>query len=434
MPHDNASLKAKIIRPINTGDYDGAGASLTLPEQAVDHYLMKYGDECNVADVVGKFGKAPYGWDKIATLYFVTELVRRHRRDYSYANNPTVSTQTVASHLIEETNKFTLRQGVAIPQDVMNAFIDAWKGVFGPSAAFHSSDSTQIFNTARSKEQTFGLESIIRRYRDQLEKEFKPYNFSNPVSDAVALFEKWMAVTDVEKFFKTVISQAEEGKKVIDEVKKMRSFFDKQLPIFKRIVDFANINRDNFRFLPEELRPLTDDLLNISRAKWPFVIKDYKQKMDEVDLALDALRNEIREEIKRNYLETFKQLEQYADSLKVSRELLADRDATIENATRSNNILVLRDHRDTDDFYREQAAKLLMAVPKPDKPDKPDKPGDPDKPDKPDEVHEPKHAFVKLQTRSLSPISSEADIDNYLEIIKTQLMRHLDGDTIITVE
>ena len=72
--------------------------------------------QVQLADVTAKFQKAPYGWDSICTLHIINELVRRHRRDYSYANNPNVDPAMVASRIMVETNKFTLRAAVAIPQ------------------------------------------------------------------------------------------------------------------------------------------------------------------------------------------------------------------------------------------------------------------------------------------------------------------------------
>lgn len=439
IPHDTAALRVAINRPVNTGDYDGVGAVLSTPEKEVENYLERQVLEVNAADVVGHFAKGQYGWDKIATLYIINELVRRHRRDYSYSNNPTVSTSTITAHLVDETNKFTIRKGKAISQELVNNFIAAWKKVFGPAASFSSSDSTQIYNTARGAERDLALGSIISRYHQKLERELKPYQFSNPVSDALALFESWMAEQKIENFFNLVIKDADKGKLMIDAVKKMNQFFDTQLPIFEKVVKFVSDNRDNFRFLSEDLQPLVVDLQGLQSSLWPISIKDYKQKMEELERALSEVRKQVRTQITDEYNKTFDQLEQYADSLNVSRSVIADRAKTIESATHPNNILVLRDNLDTNDLYRQQAERILAAQQKANEKDKEtDKDKDKDKDTGNDsdttEVREPKHAFVKLVTRSAAPLSSETDIDRYLVSIKAQLMKHLDGDTIITVQ
>ncbi len=447
IPRDTASLRAAINRPINTGDYDGLGATLTQAELEVEKYLENQMLDTNVSDVVGKFARAPYGWDKIAVLYLVNELVRRHRRDYSYSNNPTVATTTVSAHLVDETNKFTVRKGKAISQELVNNFIAAWKKVFGPAASFSSSDSTQIFNSARGADRDLALGSIISRYHKMLEHELKPYQFSNPISDALELFEGWMGEKKIEDFFNRVIAEADAGKEAIDAVKKMNHFFTNQLEIFKRINNFVGDNRDNFRYLGEEYSDIVSDLRGLATAQWPIVIKDYKSKMDEVAKALDLVRETVRQEIRNKYNETFDQLEAYADSLNVPHSVISDRKATIDNAVRSNNILVLRDKTDTDQLYREQAARILNAVPKPQPPTLPSNNSNGSGTTYPSggdgsnnggnggsTANEPDFVFVKLTTRSTSPLKSEADIDKYLTQLKQQLMSKLGTNTILTVE
>lgn len=139
VPQSTDLLKKAILRPVQSGDYEGVNASLTPAEKEVDIYLNKQFGDANVSDVVAKFAKAPYGWNGVCTLYVVNELVRRHRRDYSYANNPHVDIQTVASRIVTESNKFTLREAEVISQDVVNRFIDAWKNIFGMMQALSTS-------------------------------------------------------------------------------------------------------------------------------------------------------------------------------------------------------------------------------------------------------------------------------------------------------
>lgn len=447
IPHDVPALRAAINRSINPGDYDGIGAVLTEAEKEVEIYLENQHMEMNLADIVLKFSKSEYGWDKIATLYIVNELVRRHRRDYSYSNNPTVSIETVVAHLVDETNKFTVRKGVAISQETVNGFIAAWKKVFGPSAYFSSSDSTQIYNSARSDKETNGLRSIIHRYQHTLQTELKPYAFSNPMSDAVDLFESWMDKTNIEDFFKTVTADADKGAEIIDAVRKMLAFKEKQIAIYDNIVNFINANRLNFNYLPDSYKPVIDELSALPQQKWPFRIRDYKDKMDELSVALDEVRKKYRQEIREEYEKTFIQLEELADSIGVSRNVIADKESSIAEATCSNNILVLRENKDTDQLFQQQAAALYTAKQKQDSHTSGSGSGDSGTSTSGSgssgangaggngsEVHEPHPVFVKLVTRSTAPLTTEADIDAYLAKIKVQLMKHLGGDNIINVQ
>lgn len=186
IPRNSDKLKAAILRPVNPGDYEGLNDSLTEAEHEVEIYLNKQYEELNVGDVVAKFSKAPFGWDGICTLYVVNELVRRHKRDYSYSNNPNVEVNIVANRLLSETNKFTIRPAVTISSEVINGFIAAWKNIFGVSESFSTTDSTQLFRLSREKENVRSVENVVARYK-LLYKDIAAYSFSAPLDEMVTL-------------------------------------------------------------------------------------------------------------------------------------------------------------------------------------------------------------------------------------------------------
>ena len=57
---------------------EGMKAVLTDAEHEVEIYLNKQFMEVNVADVLTKFSKAPYGWDNICTLYWLWKWFYRN--------------------------------------------------------------------------------------------------------------------------------------------------------------------------------------------------------------------------------------------------------------------------------------------------------------------------------------------------------------------
>ena len=199
IPRNSDKLKAAILRPVNPGDYEGLNDSLTEAEHEVEIYLNKQYEELNVGDVVAKFSKAPFGWDGICTLYVVNELVRRHKRDYSYSNNPNVEVNIVANRLLSETNKFTIRPAVTISSEVINGFIAAWKNIFGVSESFSTTDSTQLFRLSREKENVRSVENVVARYK-LLYKDIAAYSFSAPLDEMVTLLEGWLAERDPLKY------------------------------------------------------------------------------------------------------------------------------------------------------------------------------------------------------------------------------------------
>lgn len=428
VPRNTADLKSKITRQVQPGDYEGLNEPLTEAERDVENYLNKQYVDVNVADVVAKFAKAPYGWDSICTLYIVNELVRRHKRAYSFGNDPNVEVAVVASKLATETNKFTLRQAAAISQELLHSFTDAWKSIFGISQAFSTSDSTQIFRQARESENLYSLGNIRKNYRKLLDD--NRYNFMDPVRDFVELVDAWIDERDPEKFFRKVIDSQAQARELFDTCKEIKQFLEDQLSQYKTLVAYARQNTDNFTFVPEDLQPMVAKLKALEDAKWPISIREYVKARNAIDAALDEVKKEIRKQIAAAYNETFDQLERAADEQGVSRSILANRENIIFARTQSDSIPVLKTNTNTDSFFAEQAAKIQQEYNRLHPAPTPPTPGG-GTPTPPQPAHR-KPISIKLRTRQVTPLSSEAEVDNYLRQLKQQLMHHIDnGDTLI---
>ncbi|WP_455624718.1 BREX system P-loop protein BrxC [Parabacteroides sp.] len=405
IPRNSDKLKAAILRPVNSGDYEGLNASLTEAEYEVEIYLNKQCEELNVGDVVAKFSKAPHGWDGICTLYVVNELVRRHKRDYSYSNNPNVEVNIVANRLLSETNKFTIRPAVAISPEVMNGFIAAWKNIFGVSESFTTTDSTQLFRLSREKENVRGIENVIARYR-QLYKDNAAYSFSAPLDEMVTLLEGWLTERDPLKYFRRVIDEQQQARALFDTCKEVVQFAQDQMVNYKDVLRFVRDNRDNFGFVPTELHETVTQLLEIENATWPIAIRTYMRLRNILVGAIDAKRTELRKQISEEYSKTYAQLEQGCKDNEVPTSVLFDQEATVKLKTQSDSIPVLQTHLDTNAFFAEQMAKILAAKPKPVGPSKAVK-------------------QMALHTRTTQPLETEAEVEKYLDDLRKQLMSYI---------
>ncbi|WP_455632070.1 BREX system P-loop protein BrxC [Parabacteroides sp.] len=405
IPRNSDKLKAAILRPVNPGDYEGLNASLTEAEHEVEIYLNKQCEELNVGDVVAKFSKAPHGWDGICTLYVVNELVRRHKRDYSYSNNPNVEVNIVANRLLSETNKFTIRPAVAISPEVMNGFIAAWKNIFGVSESFTTTDSTQLFRLSREKENVRGIENVIARYR-QLYKDNAAYSFSAPLDEMVTLLEGWLTERDPLKYFRRVIDEQQQARALFDTCKEVVQFAQDQMVNYKDVLRFVRDNRDNFGFVPTELHETVTQLLEIENATWPIAIRTYMRLRNILVGAIDAKRTELRKQISEEYSKTYAQLEQGCKDNEVPTSVLSDQEATVKLKTQSDSIPVLQTHLDTNAFFAEQMAKILAAKPKPVGPSKAVK-------------------QMALHTRTTQPLETEAEVEKYLDDLRKQLMSYI---------
>ena len=429
MPRTTEQLKKAILRNVNPGDYDGMNAVLTDAEHEVEIYLNKQFAEVNVSDVLAKFAKAPYGWDNICTLYIINELVRRHNRDYSYANNPNVETSTVANRIVSESNKFTLRQAKVISPQVIQDFIAAWKEIFGISAVPSSTDSTQLFRACRDIESDRSLAKFIKGYKD-IEQQIAGYQFCQPIREAIDLFESWLNERDPLKFFNLVIAAKDEAKVLIDKCKEVVQFTHDQLDTYKQLIQFQDDNQYNFPFVPMEMQGAVTDFNKLKNDPWPISgLRGYIKLQRQLSGILDGVRDELREKIKAAYNDMFDYLKQVAEKQHVPESVLSDRETVIRVKTTPTNILVLQNNANTDTFYQEQVDKIMSYNP----PLPPGGEGDgkPEPPKTPDK----RIRKASLQTKTKLPITNSEDIERYLEGLRQQLEKLLvDQDGVMIIK
>lgn len=429
MPRTTEQLKKAILRNVNPGDYEGMNAVLTDAEHEVEIYLNKQFAEVNVSDVLAKFAKAPYGWDNICTLYIINELVRRHNRDYSYANNPNVETSTVANHIVSESSKFTLRQAKVISPQVIQNFIASWKEIFGISAVPSSTDSTQLFRACRDIESDRSLAKFIKGYKD-IEQQIAGYQFCQPIREAIDLFESWLNERDPLKFFNLVIAAKDEAKVLIDKCKEVVQFTHDQLDTYKQLIQFQDNNQYNFPFVPMEMQGAVTDFSKLKDDPWPISgLRGYIKLQRQLSGILDGVRNELREKIKAAYNEIFDYLKQVAEKQHVPESVLSDRETVIRVKTTPTNILVLQNNANTDTFYQEQVDKIMSYNP----PLPPGGEGDgkPEPPKTPDK----RIRKASLQTKTKLPITNAEDIERYLEGLRQQLEKLLiDQDGVMIIK
>ena len=429
MPRTTEQLKKAILRNVNPGDYDGMNAVLTDAEHEVEIYLNKQFAEVNVSDVLAKFAKAPYGWDNICTLYIINELVRRHNRDYSYANNPNVETSTVANRIVSESNKFTLRQAKVISPQVIQNFIAAWKEIFGISAVPSSTDSTQLFRACRDIESDRSLAKFIKGYKD-IEQQIAGYQFCQPIREAIELFESWLNERDPLKFFNLVIAAKDEAKVLIDKCKEVVQFTHDQLDTYKQLIQFLDDNQYNFPFVPMEMQGAVTDFSKLKNDPWPISgLRGYIKLQRQLSGILDGVRDELRKKIEAAYNDMFDYLKQVAEKQHVPESVLSDRETVIRVKTTPTNILVLQNNANTDTFYQEQVDKIMSYNP----PLPPGGEGDgkPEPPKTPDK----RIRKASLQTKTKLPITNAEDIERYLEGLRQQLEKLLiDQDGVMIIK
>lgn len=435
MPRSTDQLKRAILRNVQPGEYEGMNASLTAAENEVEIYLNKQFAEVNVADVLAKFAKAPFGWDNICTLYVINELVRRHNRDYSYANNPNVETTTVANRIVTESNKFTLRVAKAISPQVIQQFTNAWKDIFGTTDTFGTSDSTQIFRLSREAESDKGLSRRLDAYR-KLEGQISRYAFVTPIRQAIDLFESWLTERDQLKFFNAIIDKQSEAHEVMDKCKEVVQFTHDQLGTYQQLLSFVSENVYNFPFIPMELQGKVDEILKINEDEWPISnLRKYIKLQKEISVALNHVREDFRNKIKVAYTEIFDYLYKVAQGQNVPTSILSDKDTIITSKIAPSNILVLQSNVSTDTFYQSEIDKIMNYSQKTDDHNHNDKNDQDNKGDENQTQKQPKVRQASLKTKTKMPLKTQEDVDHYLEGLREQIMKLLvDHDSVMIIK
>lgn len=436
MAHTTEELKKTILRPVNSGDYEGMKAELTPAEHELDIYLDKQFGDVNVADILNKFSKPPYGWDNICTLFVLNELVRRHYRDYSYSNNPNVDIPVVASHIVGEVGKFTIRKAKAISPELIDKFMSAWKDIFGMTATFSTNDSTQIFRLCRDENSEMSLAKKRTSYKVIVEK-YSRYLFIAPLRDAIDLFDEWLTERDTQKFFNIVIEKREEAHQLMDTCKEVHLFLHDQMDNYRSIINFARDNHENFHTLgKDEFGAQIEAIEQLETIGWPIKIREYLKAKNAIMTALDEKRKALRDLITKAYNETFEQLEQSAEAQGIDKSVLSDRVAVIQMKTQSNSLSVLQINLNTDAFYGEQCARILAEVKKKKTSTKSaagDYTSGPGAGSSGNSVSELKYANVTLKTRTTTPLNNEQEVDAYLAQLKDQLMNEIDKGYSVTI-
>ena len=361
IPDTNEKLKAAIRRPVQNGEYEFANADLTPAEKEIEIYLNgQYGD-VTVSDIVAHFGDAPWGWDALATLYVLNELVRRHYRDYSYNNNQNVDVATVASRIISESSRFTVRKAETISRELVNKFLDSWKYIFGQSSYLHSTDSSQIFREAKgSQESDSGLYKFKKQYREA-EKKYGQYPFFSPVVNALELFDSIDALTDPKTFFEKVIEQREDAHNLMDTVRQVLAFTRDQMDNYREILSFIRDNRENFTLLDEKYQPKVKEIEGLESQGWPVVMSDYLDLKDDLTVALDKIRKQLRAEIKEAYEKAYAELVAGAKESGIDPSVVTNPENIIFSKSQTGNIYALQSNRNVDNYFTAQAAKIQTA-------------------------------------------------------------------------
>lgn len=410
-PKSQSELATKILRPVEA-TLPGSSLPLSIPEQKVKDFLDRSPHDVTVADVIRQFAKVPYGWSDFVSIYVVNELVRRHLYAFLYNNNPNVTREETARNIVREATRFTIEPAKAIPQEVLNQFIEAWKHIFNVVEVKGSNDETDLYRHCKETEDS-ALNRLLKNYRE-LSHQVGGQVFANVINEAILLLEQWTAVRDPKEFFQSITQARDSAASLFDRCKSVRSFVEDQYPMFQKINVFLDVNRDNFAFLPDDQQKALQHLKAILIDEEPWEkMPAYNKMKRNLEGALKEKKAALVSTIKANYDDAFAQLDEYARSLAVTPDKYAKKDIVISQKTNTDNFFALQVNADTRSFIDEQMRRIEVAAGS--------------------VSSATKRTNIRLKTSKHLPLKTEADVDAYLQTLKQQIMPHIDGNKEIVI-
>lgn len=422
IPTNSNDLRTTILRSKNPGEYDTNINPLSEAEKRVQERIVRdlnNGMTVTVKEVCDKFTNAPYGWNRICTLYVINELVRRNIFDYQYNNTGNVDKAIVADKIDREASRFTIVVAQQISTQLIADFTAAWGQALGIITNNMPTDPAELFEHCKR-----ALSDRITTDAE-LRTKIAAYPFVAALNDYDSQLTRWNNARDLSAFFQLVIDEKESMKPLVDKRKKLTQFCDHQLALYRDILSFVDINRDNWQYLPAMHDQDVEAIKAILSDVWPVdTLMQYKQQRDRLKQALDAVREQLKEQIRTEYLKAADGLKLLAQQLGV--EYISHVDAVIISKQQSSNIATLKLNLDTSEYYASECAKIQALV-APQPAQSGSHAGTSSQP------AAPAVKQVRLRTRSTSVLSSESEVDAYLAALRQQLLDELNNGNAIIV-
>lgn len=441
LPSTNAELADAIRRPIGEEEYNAANP-MSLPEEKLDEYLSRMTMTTrDVAKIVTAFDAAPYGWAKVPTIYFLNELVRRRKWAFSFNNVKNVLPNIVAQNIMSSTSSFTMESADVIPAELVRQFTAAWDDIFGNAGSQHSSDAFELFDKCKS-----ALSDGYIRNNRTLYHQIESYPFKTSLYTLIEKQETWAANRDAIKFFTAVIADREEAKALADKRKQLSSFYEsfvKDRGGYVTMLEFIRGNEENFNHLTGDDKTNANNLKALLTDEWPIdSMRAYNKLKTAVETALKTLRNDYIQKVMDAYTKAYEQLKNLASNEGVDTAIIETAEHAASSKTTTSNLDSLKSNVNTDQYYQinvdkisaekaKKAAAMLgfgsgtssvvsgyggqsgnggVTV-----------------------LQQPKSRTLRLSTRTTRILRNSADVDAYLENLKSQIMLHIDNNEEVTI-
>jgi hypothetical protein len=385
--------------------------TLSPAEQMVNDFITANNNQITVYDLINKFELEPFGWRFEAVLDVLVYLVKKKQREFVYKGQQRYAIVDFINKAVTTSERMSCEvvTGEEIDQLLLDEVVSSYKTIFNETLP-GSTDKNELFD--------YLIQALNKKLLliQPLEKDFHgKYPFGNCFQSAVNQLTKWISNRDPKKLFKSFAESTEQSKELFDLTKGMEDFINATLRDYKVLKTFVNDNKENFKELAKEDQEKAqkiEDFLLLEDPRREF--RHVKKAYDELADALKSHTSELKKEVKQTYEVIFVELEKEAVKRKVTADSYSSKEYVINGIDNLNSIAQLKNKKlSAANFKSGELQKIIAAT--------------------------PVIAGAKVAesapyylTRGVSTITTEAEMEDYLQKIRGEMLALLkENKTII---
>lgn len=296
----------EILRILQEDDLEKFGGGTSETNQLALREMLDYlnirhqkNDVVVLQDIKGKFRRKPYGWNEmtisglVATLFAKDEIKLRYQKTYLILKKPNaeeivryITRKDFADKLVLEIRE---KANIEVIKTVRFVLREVFEKTNIPEKENELSDLTySLFN-----EEYIKTEQIEGRYEDE-----KRFPGREKIKAYASFLKGVLKVTDPSSFLQTVADEKEEMIRSREEVEPVISFFESnKVEIFRRVLKKLDNFKRDMQFMDEETKSRVQEIETILGSEEPYSeIKSLPPLENKVETALLETLSELKEE------------------------------------------------------------------------------------------------------------------------------------------
>ncbi|QRN85655.1 BREX system P-loop protein BrxC [Clostridia bacterium] len=412
----------------------------------------------SMKSIMERFTKAPYGFVEDDVQWLVAKLFKDGDIAF-FVNNEVVTLLTKSEDEIfrylsrkEYLEKLLTEKRQKANDKQKKAVREVMKELFNITPVSDEDDSILKSFQQYAENLKNDLEKLEIHYKNE-----PSYPGKNIVKDGKSLLINLLEIKYSAEFFKTVDEKLEDLLDFAEDYEPVKAFFNgEQIEIWNRSLRLMNIYDDSKTFIVNrDIEMTVNEINSIMKKSSPYsdirrIPELLERYMDLYNTMLDEMEKPVSAAIKDARARVINELEGKECKEKLEK-VINQRFAEIqEKAETCNNVAVLQNIKVEADALKvrmlndinAEEARIIASKQKPASQEVGSNQGT-----GPNQVKEEKEAFPKVkmkQQRTVSiksinseatwRIESEADVERYIEALKTKLKQHVKEDLILNVE